>query len=79
MAVQRFSIEPAGPPGPRARGAIVAKGVARRVQAVVAAGPDRVAIAYHEGFASSPGGVIVLRWPDLAVAASATGCFGPLT
>ena len=78
MAVQRLSIDPSGPPLPRARGRIVAKGLAKRVQAVAPAGGGRVAIAYHEGFADSPGGVIVLSWPDLAVKASATGLFGPL-
>jgi len=77
VATQRFHIDPAGPPGAREPGRIVAKGVARRVHAVVPLGGDRVAIAYHEGLASSPGGVIVLG-RDFAALASATGAFGPL-
>jgi hypothetical protein len=77
VATQRFHIEPAGPPGPRARGRIVAKGVSRRVQAIVPLGGDRVAIAHHEGLSTSPGGIIVLG-PDFAAVASAAGVFGPL-
>jgi hypothetical protein len=77
MATQRIQIDPAGPPRPRARGAIVAKGGVRRVQAVVPVG-DRVAIAHHEGMADSPGGVMVVRRRDFAVVVSVTGVSGPL-
>lgn len=77
-ASTRISVAPPGPPVPRAGGAIVAKGVARRVQSIVPADGDRIAIAYHEGFASSPGGIVVVGRRDFAVSASANGLFGPL-
>jgi hypothetical protein len=77
MAAQRFSIEPAGPLRQRARGSIVARGIARRVQDVVPVG-GRIAISYHEGFAGSPGGIVVLHRGDFSPAVSATGVFGPI-
>ena len=75
--VTRFWLVPSNPAVPRAAGRIVAKGTTPRVDGLLDLG-DHIAVAHHEGFADSPGGITVRQRSDFAVVREAQGAFGPI-